>query len=346
MSFFYIVSMKKINVEDSIGMVLCHDMTQIIPGQTKDARFRKGHIITSEDIPVLLSMGKKHIFVYEMNENMMHENDAAIVLSNMCISENMVVTDIKEGKLELKSKIKGYLHVDKERLEMANMHDDITIATIKDGNVEENQKIAGMRVIPLVIEKAKLKDVQTAIGTDPLLKIYPYRIKNFGLVVTGSEVYNGIIEDKFSKVIEEKMLKFDVKLVKKIICDDNKEMIRDAIVELKKMGCELICCTGGMSVDPDDMTPVAIKESGANIVTYGTPFLPGAMFLLGYFDDETPIMGLPGCVMYAKNTVFDVFLPKVLACIKLAKNDFARLGYGGLCKQCEICHFPNCTFGN
>lgn len=338
--------MKIIRVEDAVGQVLCHDMTQIIPGETKDARFRKGHIIKKEDIPILLSMGKKNIYVYEMNENMLHENDAAMILRDMCINENMTQSEIKEGKLELKSNIKGYLRVDRERLEKANMTDDITIATIKDGNVEQNQKIAGMRVIPLVIEKEKLNSLKSAIGDKPLLEILPYKIKKFGLVVTGSEVYNKIIEDKFSPVIEKKLSSFNVEMVDKIFCDDDLEMIKSAIKKLKDDGAELICCSGGMSVDPDDKTPDAIRESGANIITYGTPFLPGAMFLLGYFGDGTPVMGLPGCVMYARNTVFDVYLPKVLAKIKLTKKDFATLGYGGLCKQCEVCHFPNCTFGN
>ena len=338
--------MKIIKVEDAVGQVLCHDMTQIIPGKIKDARFRKGHIVKAEDIPILLSMGKQNIYVYEMNESMMHENDAALVLSEMCINDYMSASEIKEGKLELKSKIKGYLQIDRERLEKANMTDDITIATIKDGNVEENQKIAGMRVIPLVIEKEKLANLKKVVGNEPLLKILPYQIKKFGLVVTGSEVYNKIIEDKFSPVIEKKLSSFGVKMIKRIFCDDDLDMIKNAIKELKDEGAELICCSGGMSVDPDDKTPDAIRESGAKVVTYGTPFLPGAMFLLAYFDDGTPVMGLPGCVMYARNTVFDVYLPKVLAKINLTKKDFASLGYGGLCKQCEVCHFPNCTFGN
>lgn len=338
--------MKIIDVKEAIGQVLCHDMTQIIPGKTKDARFRKGHIIKEEDIPVLLSMGKKNIYVYEMNENMLHENDAAIMLKNMCINENMYESEIKEGKLEIKSSIRGYFRVDKERLEKANMTDDITIATIKDGNVEKDQKIAGMRVIPLVIEKEKLLRLQKEIGDKSLFEILPYRIKKFGLVVTGSEVYNKIIEDKFAPVIEKKLSDFNVEMIDKIYCDDDLDMIKSAILKLKSLGAELICCSGGMSVDPDDKTPDAIKESGAKVITYGTPFLPGAMFLLGYFDDGTPVLGLPGCVMYARNTVFDVYLPKVLAKIKLSKKDFAHLGYGGLCKQCDVCHFPNCTFGN
>ena len=180
--------MEKIRVEDAIGKVILHDMTQIIPGKIKDARFRKGHIIVAEDIPVLKSMGKEHIFVSEMNENMMHEDDAAVFLCDMCINDNMYATEIKEGKVELKSKIKGYLSIDKERLYVANSTDEITIGTIKDGNVEPDEKIAGMRVIPLVIEKKKLADLKKKVGNKPLLEIVPYKIKTFGIVVTGSEV--------------------------------------------------------------------------------------------------------------------------------------------------------------
>ncbi len=338
--------MKKVSVENAIGMVLCHDMTQIIPGEYKDAKFRKGHVIVKDDIPVLLSMGKKHIFVYELDEKMLHENDAAKVLCDICISENLTMSDVKEGKIMLKSKIKGYLSIDKERLKKANMHNDIVISTIKNGNIEEGESVAGMRVIPLVIEKTKLDDVKLAVGNEPLIKVYPYKIKKFGIVVTGSEVQDKIIEDKFSPVVENKLKKFGVNLIDKIYSGDNKEKIVESIKDLKDKGAELICCTGGMSVDPDDMTPSAIIESGAKVVTYGAPFLPGAMMMLSYFDDDKPIIGLPGCVMYASTTIFDVLLPKILAKLKWTKEEIIELGYGGLCKQCKTCIFPNCSFGN
>ncbi len=338
--------MKKVNVEDAIGMVLCHDMTQIIPGVVKDAKYRKGHVVKEEDIPILLSMGKKHLFVYEVNENMIHENDAAIYLRDMCISENLVDSEVKEGKIMLKSKIKGYLSIDKNRLKAANMHNDIVISTIKNGNVEENETVAGMRVVPLVIEKKKLEEVKIAVGNEPIIKVYPYKVKSFGMVVTGSEVAEKIIEDKFSPVVENKLSKFGVKLIDKVYSGDDKEKIIAGIKTLKDKGAELICCTGGMSVDPDDMTPSAIIDSGAKVITYGAPFLPGAMMLLGYFDDDTPIIGLPGCVMYAASTVFDVLLPKILAKIKWSREEIVSMGYGGLCRQCKTCHFPNCAFGN
>ena len=337
--------MKKINVEDAVGTILCHDLTQIIPGLMKDARFRKGHVIKEEDIPILLSMGKRHLYVYEVGPNMVHENDAALFLRDMCKNEHMDESEIKEGKIELISNIRGYFKVDRERLKKINMQDELMIATLKDGDVDVGKKIAGMRVIPLVIEKEKLENAKKIIGDEPLLSIHPYKIKNFGMVVTGSEVYNKIIDDKFSPVVENKLLKFGVKLVNKIYCDDNKEMIVNAIKTLREQKVEMIICTGGMSVDPDDMTPGSIIESGANVVSYGSPILPGAMFLIGYFDDDTPILGLPGCAMYAANTAFDVVLPKVLAKIKWTKEELAELGYGGLCQNCKICHFPNCNFG-
>ena len=338
--------MKKVDVENAVGMVLCHDMTQIIPGEFKDARFRKGHIVTSEDIPVLLSMGKKHLFVYEVNENMIHEDEAARVLRDLCISDNLIDTDVKEGKIMLKSKVRGYLSIDREKLKKANMHDDIVISTIKNGSVEEGDTVAGMRVVPLVIEKKKLDDVKNSVGNEPIIKVYPYKVKTLGLVVTGSEVKEKLIEDKFSIVVENKLSKFGVKLIDKIYTGDDKEKIVEAIKELKEKKVDLICCTGGMSVDPDDMTPSAIMESGAKVVTYGTPFLPGAMMMLSYFDDDTPIVGLPGCVMYAASTIFDVLLPKILAKIKWSREEIVELGYGGLCHHCKVCHFPNCSFGN
>lgn len=338
--------MKVIDVEKAVGTVLCHDVTQIIPGQYKGAKFKKGHVIKEEDIPILLSMGKKHLYVYEIGTNMLHENDASKMLRDMCINEYMTESEVREGKIELTSKIRGFLKVDKERLKKVNMQDELVIATIKDGDVDVGTKIAGMRVIPLVIEKEKLDNAKRIVGSEPLLKIYPYKIKNFGMIVTGSEVYNKIIDDKFSKVVENKLLKYGVTLVKKIYCDDDKKMIVDAIEDLRNEKVDMIICTGGMSVDPDDMTPGAIKESKAKVVTYGAPFLPGAMVMLSYFDDDTPILGLPGCVMYAATTVFDVLLPKILAKVKWTREEIVELGYGGFCRQCQICHFPICPFGN
>ena len=337
--------MKVIRTEDAVGQVLCHDMTQIIPGQYKDARFRKGHIVTEEDIPVLLSMGKENLYVWEMKEGILHENDAAERMCSMCLSDGMMRSEVKEGKIEIRSSIEGLFVVDTEKLNAINSIDELMIAT-RHGNtlVKPGDKLCGTRVIPLVIEEEKIKQAELITNGVPILSVLPLKLKKAGIITTGSEVYHGRIEDSFTPVVKEKLANVGIETVKHIMCDDGIDNVTAAIEEMKLSDVDIIICTGGMSVDPDDNTPGAIKKAGANIVTYGAPVLPGAMFLLGYFDD-VPIMGLPGCVMYAKATIFDMVLPRVAAGVKMAKNDFAIMGEGGLCLGCDSCHFPNCGYG-
>ena len=176
-------------------------------------------------------------------------------------------------------------------------------------------------------------------------RIRPYLHKKAGIVTTGSEVYYHRIEDTFTPVVFKKLAEFGVEIGGHINCNDDHEMITAAIFELLKAGCDMIICTGGMSVDPDDRTPLAIKNTGAEIVSYGAPVLPGAMFLLAYYKGEIPIMGLPGCVMYAKRTIFDLVLPRVMSGEVLSEEDLSCLGEGGLCLSCPVCTFPNCGFG-
>lgn len=338
--------MKKIRVEDAVGSVLCHDMTRIVKDVVKDAAFRKGHIVREEDIPVLLSMGKEHIYVYEKKEGMVHENDAALVLSELCINDHMTTTEVKEGKIEIKAEIDGFFQVDVDKLNSINSLDEIMIAT-RMGNlpVKAGDKLAGMRVIPLVIDEEKLTNAKEIAGDKPILKITPFKNLKAGIVTTGNEVFYGRIRDTFTPVIEDKLKNQGIEVICHITSNDDTDRIKSAIMEIKESGADLIICTGGMSVDPDDLTPAAIKNSGAKIVTYGAPVLPGAMFLLAYFDDGTTIMGVPGCAMYKKNTIFDIILPYVTAGIEIDKSHIARLGYGGLCLDCEVCHYPNCQFG-
>jgi len=338
--------MKKIRIQDAIGSVLCHDMTRIVKDEMKDAAFRKGHIIREEDIPVLLSMGKEHVYVYEKKEGMIHENDAAIILSGLCINDNMKLTEVKEGKVEIVADCHGFFQVDVEKLNQINELEDIMIAT-RSGNlpVKPGDKLAGMRVIPLIVEKEKLNKAKAIGGNKSILKITPFKKLKAGIVTTGNEVYYGRIKDTFTPVIKEKLSNQGIEVIKHTICNDDTEVIKKAVMETKAAGAEIIICTGGMSVDPDDLTPAAIKASGAEIISYGAPVLPGAMFLLGYFEDETAILGVPGCAMYKKITIFDIVLPYIAAGIKISKKDIAKLGYGGLCLDCEICHYPNCQFG-
>ncbi len=338
--------MKLMKTEEAIGQVLCHDVTQIIKGVTKDARFRKGHIVTEEDIPVLLSLGKDHLYVWENDETMYHENEAAQILCDVCINDHMVPSEVKEGKIELKAAVDGLFVIDVERLNEINEIDQIMIASRHNNTpVKKGDKLLGTRVIPLVIKKDRMELVKEKAGDTPLCTLYPYVLKRAGIVTTGNEVYYGRIQDTFTPVVVEKIEQYGMKVTDHILVNDNMEKIRDAILELKDRGCELIIATGGMSVDPDDQTPGAMKQTGARIVSYGAPVLPGAMFCLAYFEDGTPVMGLPGCVMYAKSTIFDLMLPRAAAKVPIKRKDITILGHGGLCLGCAECHYPACGFG-
>ena len=337
--------MKLIKTTDAVGHVLCHDLTQIIPGEYKGARFRKGHIVTEDDIPVLLSMGKENLYIYELSEGMVHENDAAEALCSMCLGDNMSRSEVKEGKIELLSEIDGLFTLDTEKLNRINSIDEIMIATRKGNTaVKKGDKLAGTRVIPLVIEQAKLNAANEAMNGEKLMSVLPYRIKNAAIITTGSEVFHGRIEDKFTPVLIEKLSGYNIDVISHTVTDDKSENITQTINNVRGKA-DLILCTGGMSVDPDDNTPAAIRASGAEIITYGAPVLPGAMMLLGYYDDGVPVMGLPGCVMYAKATVFDLILPRVAAGVKLTKADIVAYGEGGLCLGCLNCTYPHCPFG-
>ena len=338
--------MKLIDTKDAVGHVLCHDITQIIPGVTKDAVFRKGHVVQPQDIPVLLSVGKDHVYVWEKGEQRMHENEAAQVLRAICQNEHMHPTPVKEGKIELIADQDGLLLVDVERMRAVNQLGEMMIASRASGfPVKKGDKLAGTRIIPLVIEKEKMERAQQVAGEQPLLKLLPFQPKKAGVITTGNEVFHGRIQDAFTPVIEKKLAEYGSQMTHHVILDDDHTKITAAIHQMAEAGVDLIICTGGMSVDPDDKTPLAIRNSGAQVVSYGAPVLPGAMFLLAYLPDGRPVMGLPGCVMYAKRTIFDLVLPKVLTNVPVTQADLAALGHGGLCLDCPVCIWPNCGFG-
>lgn len=341
--------MKLIKTEDAAGHVLCHDITQIIPGVVKDAVFRKGHIVTEEDIPVLLSVGKEHLYVWEKKEGILHEDEAAEILRDICINDNMSATEAKEGKIEIKAEIDGLLKINTPKLNQVNALGEMMIAT-RHGNfpVKKGDKLAATRIIPLIIEEEKMNDAKKAAGNEPLLSIIPFQNKKTGIVTTGSEVAKGRIEDAFGPAIRRKLAEYDVDVIGQKIIGDEMADITAGIIDFINDGAEMVLCTGGMSVDPDDRTPGAIKAAGADVISYGAPVLPGAMFLLAYYEKNgkhIPILGLPGCVMYAKRTIFDLVLPRVLAGEMLNAEDLSVYGEGGLCLGCDICTFPNCGFG-
>ena len=338
--------MKCIDTRHAVGHVLCHDLTQIVKDTYKGPRFRKGHIVTQADIPVLLSMGKAHLYVWEMTEGCVHEDEAALRLAGLCGTKNMVRSEIKEGKLELSAACDGLFRVDSQRLKAVNSVDDVMLAT-RRGNtaVRKGDKLAGMRVIPLVVQEETLQAAEAAACGMPLLELLPWKLKTAAIVATGSEIQQGLIQDTFTPVVQDKLAAYGIETIAEVRPGDDTSAIVQAIAGMRERGADLILCTGGMSVDPDDNTPGAIRKSGAHIVSYGAPVLPGAMFLLGYYDDGTPVMGLPGCVMFAGATVFDLVLPRVAAGVPVTKADLVELGEGGLCLGCKPCHWPICPFG-
>ena len=341
--------MKCVKTQDAVGHVLCHDIVQIIKDVKKDTAFRKGHIVTEEDIPVLLSLGKDNLYIWEKTEGILHENEAAEYLRDICLNENMTETPVKEGKIEIIADADGLLKIDVDRLKAVNSLGEMMIATRHTNTmVKKGDKLAGTRIIPLLIEQEKMEKAKEVAGDKPILSLLPYKKKKVGIVTTGNEVYYGRIKDTFGPVVMDKVKAFDADIMGQVIVNYDMEKITNAVLDYIDQGAELVLCTGGMSVDPDDKTPGAIKATGARIVSYGAPVLPGAMLLIAYYEKDgkqVPIVGLPGCVMYAARTIFDLVLPRIMADDMITADDLADLGLGGLCLNCKVCTFPNCGFG-
>ena len=270
--------MKLIRTEDAAGQVLSHDITQIIPGEFKGARFRKGHIVQPEDIPVLLSIGKENLYVWEKKPGILHEDEAAALLYKAAAGKNIHGTEPKEGKIELKAACDGVFLVDSARLVAVNSQDEVMIATRKGGMaVREGDKLAGMRVIPLIIEEEKLRKAEQAAGDKPLLSLKPYVRKTACIVATGGEVKKGLIKDTFTPVVIDKLKTYGIETLEVVCSGDGVENVRDAVLAMREKKPDMILCTGGMSVDPDDNTPGGIRAAGANIVAYGAP-VPARLF--------------------------------------------------------------------
>ena len=295
---------------------------------------------------MLLSMGKEHLYVWEKEPGTLHEDEAAERLRILCQNEHMHPTPVKEGKIELIADCDGLFRVDVERLNALNDVEELMIATRHTNTaVRRGDKLAGTRIIPLVIQEEVLRAAEERAGKEPLLSLTPWKLKTCGLITTGSEVAKGLIQDAFTPVIVDKLAACGITVTEHCLPGDDRAAITAAALDFHAKGVDLVLCTGGMSVDPDDRTPGAIKDTGAEIISYGAPVLPGAMFLLAYFADGTPILGLPGCVMYAKATVFDLVLPRIAAGVPISRRELKALGHGGLCLGCPECRYPICPFG-
>jgi len=337
--------MKSVPVEEAVGMVLCHDITRIVPDLFKGRAFKKGHVIQEEDIPKLLDLGKRNIYVADLNGGI-HENDAAERIGKAALGKGLKLTEPNEGKVSFIAVINGLLKVKVDALARINSVSDVMFATLHtDQQVITDQDVAGTRIIPLSTEESNISDVEKICEENyPVIEIKPFRNHKIGIVTTGSEVYSGRIKDGFGPIVQKKFEELGSHVIRKILVSDEEEMTVKAIRDLINDGAEMIAVTGGMSVDPDDQTPSSIRAAGGDVITYGAPVLPGAMFMLAYIGD-IPVLGLPGCVMYHKASIFDLVVPKILAGESVTRDDITKMGHGGYCSNCKECRYPICGFG-
>lgn len=337
--------MKIVPVEQAVGLILCQDITKIVPGDFKGRAFKRGQVIRAEDIGELLKLGKAHVYVWEAKPGEIHEEEAALRLAQALAGRHISISEPYEGKCTLKATIRGLFRVPKDLIDGINGIENLTVATLPDRRpVEMGQALAGTRIIPLLIGEEKLLQAeQLCKGKPATLEVIPYLGLKSAVITTGYEIFHGLTEDKFGPVMVDKLQTFGAEYWGQTLCSDNLGDIRAAILKQANQGAELIILTGGMSVDPDDLTPGAIKSTGAEVVTYGVPVQPGNMFMLAYLGN-TAILGVPGCAMYHRTTILDVVLPRLFTGEKLVKQDFLSLGVGGFCSSCPQCHYPNCYF--
>ncbi|SHH78021.1 molybdenum cofactor synthesis domain-containing protein [Sporobacter termitidis DSM 10068] len=340
--------MRKIKVEDAVGEMLCHDMTGVNDNGVKCVRFKRGHVITEADIPALLNIGKGHIFVWEPDADEVHEDDAAIALAEVICGDNLSY-DKKpsEGKIQINAAADGLFTVNREALRKINSVGDYTVATLPNfTRVDKGQKLCGLRIVPLVTKRDNVdRAVALARENFPVITVLPFKPLKCGVIITGSEVYYGRIQDRFEPVMTKKLAGYGAQLLGFTKCPDDLAMIGAAIQDFLKKGAEVILLTGGMSVDPDDLTPTAIRQSGAEIITQGVPMQPGNMLTMAYLE-ETILIGVPGASMNFPTTSLEVFLPRIFAGLKITKEEIAGYGEGGFCLMCAECRYPNCYFGH
>ncbi len=338
---------KTIPLDLAVGATIAHDMTEIVPGQFKGPAFKKGQQVREEDLCRLMRMGKNNLYVLDLDKDQVHEDDAVLELASALAGPGVIFSGSpKEGKLELRAAYPGLLKVDVDALVEFNMIEDVMCACIHNNTVvEPNQPLAATRAIPLVISRRALDEaVQAAKDNYPIFSVNVFNPLKTRLVITGNEVYKGLIQDKFQAIVERKITALGATLEETAILPDNRDMITGQIRSYLQKETDLIITTGGMSVDPDDVTRAAIEDAGFERIHYSAAVLPGAMFLLGH-KGNISIMGLPACALFYKITVFDLILPRILAGEKPGQRDLAKLGHGGLCRNCNPCRFPFCSFG-
>jgi hypothetical protein len=336
----------KVKIEEAVGMTLAHDVTKIVPGKFKGPAFCRGHVIRPEDIPEFLRIGKEHIFVMTLEEGEIHEEEAAIRMAQAVAGEGLSHTAPREGRVDLVTKQTGLIKINEAALNEMNSLGDMIIVTVHSNTVcKESMKVAGMRITPLYIRNEKLEKMEEiARKYQPVVTLLPLKLTKIGLIITGNEVFKGTIKDGFSPILHRKVEALGCTVNNEAFVPDDADVIARTINEFQATGSEVILCSSGMSVDPDDATPEGIRRSGAKINFYGLPVLPGAMFLYARLK-QTHILGVPACVLHAPSTAFDILFPRVLTDEELTFAGTRQLGHGGLCLGCEKCNYPVCPFG-
>ena len=325
--------LKVIPVEEAVGLPLAHDITEIVPGKHKGPAFRRGHIVRKEDISKLLDVGKRNLYVMELDKDELHEEDAAHRLAKAAAGPNLKLVGPSEGRVNLVAEISGLLKIDSDLLYRLNSLGNLIMATLlSDGYVNRGEVVAGTRTIPVVVKQELIQRAEALCKDHPIVRILPMAPRRIHLIVTGSEVYTGRIQDGFEPVVRRKAAAMGSDLADKQVANDDPDQIAKLIQEAQRTGAEIILVSGGMSVDPDDKTPEGIRRSGATIESHGFPVLPGSMFLMAYLN-ATPILGLSGCVLHDPFSAFDILLPRLLAGDKITRADIIAMGHGGLQKK-------------
>lgn len=336
--------MKKIRVEDAVGRELCHDITAITDS-FKGAAFKRGHIIEPDDVPKLLDIGKRHIYIWEDEDGEIHEEDAARRLADAIRVDGARWTEPSEGKVLLISKRRGLFVIDRDTLARINSIGEITIACMPNHyHVEANTRLASARVVPLAAPEREIVEAERLLAERPLFELLEYRDMKVGIIITGSEIASGRTKDRFEPVLRAKLATWQPEIMPVKFCTDEPSEQIASIREMVDAGADLLLLTGGMSVDPDDNTPDSIRAAGAEIISHGVPAQPGNMTLVAYIG-HTAVMGVPGAAAKLPTTILDVLLPQMFTGRRITREDLLRLAEGGLCQLCGSCHWPNCTFG-
>ena len=335
-----------IETEKAVGKVICHDMTKIEKGVFKGALFKKGHVIREEDVEKFIKMGKNRIALVELEDGELHEEEAGFRIANAIKGSGLSIKGPSEGRFNLVSEARGLLKVNVPNLYKINCIPNVVVSSLhNDTHVEEGQIVAGTKAIPLIVKEKIIFKVESITSHSlPLLSVLPYKKVRVGAVITGREVYEGKIADGFGSVLTKKTDFFNLEQPAVTYVTDDRDKICRAILDHLYNGCKMVLVTGGMSVDPDDVTPAGVRKTGAKIIRYGAPVMPGAMFMMAY-KGEVPIIGIPGCAMYADTTILDLLLPRIVAGETIKASDIIRFGHGGLCRSCEKCLYPICPFG-